>query len=336
LFAVTRTTLVLVLALAAACGKKSGGGPAPDVTGLSAVPANAQVIIGADVAKLAASPLVERAVYQLLLGDPTLAANWKQVREGCKIDLVKQVKQMILVLGPTPAGGRAGTGPALLVATGSIPENDLSDCVGKLVGKGGGGITGTAAAGKTVYQVKDGARVMYFAYGRPDTVVLGTSEAYVVEAINAGKKALEDPELAIYLKNVDQAKPVWAGGRVDPRVKQGLVGVLPGLKAGPTAFVGSIDPTDGVKLELGAIMASSEDAKHLESITNDQKKVIAMWAQAKSLGPMVNAVSIQSASNIVWFRVPLTMDDVNQLLIALDGRSASNQDSPPAGSGSAR
>jgi hypothetical protein len=328
-------TLALVFVLAA-CGKKSDSGPAPDVTGLSAVPANAQVIIGADVAKLAGSPIVERAVRQLLLGDATLAASWQQVREGCKLDIVAQVKHMMLVLGPTPPGGRAGTGPALLIATGSIPENDLSECVGKLVGKGGGEVRGTAVAGKTVYQVKDGQRVMFFAYGRPDTVVLGTSEAYVVEAINAGKKALEDPELAVYLKNIDQNLPLWAVGRVDPRVRQGLVGVLPNLKSGPTAFVGSIDPRDGVKLELGAIMASPDDAKHLESITNDQKKVIAMWAQAKSLGPQVNKVSIQSSSNIVWFRAPLTMDDVNHVLSVLDGRTATAQDSAPAGSGSAR
>lgn len=324
-----RTIALAALALVS-CGKKGGpSGPSPDVTGLSAVPANAEVIIGADVGKLAGSPLVERAVEQLLLTDAKLADSWKRVREGCKIDIVKQVKHMILVLGPTPIGGRAGTGPALLVATGQIPENDLSDCVGKLVGKGGGGVTGTAVAGKTVYQVKDGARMMFFAYGRPDTVVLGTTEAYVIEAIGAGKKALEHPELSAWLKMVDQNLPVWAVGRVDPRVRQGLVGVLPGIKAGPSAFVGSIDPSDGASLVLGAIMASDADAKELESITNTQKGLFAMAAQMKSLGQVVTKVTIQATGNIVWFRAPLSMQDVNDVLSALDAKGRPKQDSPP-------
>jgi hypothetical protein len=323
-------TIALIALVAIGCSKKGdSGGPVPDVAGLAAVPANAEVVIGADIAKLADSPLVVRAAEQLLLGDPTLAAKWKQVSEGCKIDIKKQVKHVMLALGPTPPGGRAGTGPALLVATGSIPENDLADCIGKLVGKGGGTVTGTVVAGKTVYQVKDGARMMFFAYGRPDTVVLGTTEAYVVEAINAGKKATEHPELAAWLQLVDRNLPVWGVGRVDPRVRQGLVGVLPGLKAGPSAFVGSIDPTAGASLQLGAVMASPDDAKQLESITNDQKRLLEAWAQSKSLGQLMHKVTIQSANNIVWFRAPLAMTDVNHLLSVLDGNPPAKQDSPP-------
>jgi hypothetical protein len=71
-----------------------------------------------------------------------------------------------------------------MIATGQLPETDLSECVGKLVGKGGGAVTGKPINGRTLYEVKDGARAMYFAYGRADTVVLGNTEAYVLEAIN--------------------------------------------------------------------------------------------------------------------------------------------------------
>ncbi|MBS1122385.1 MAG: hypothetical protein H6Q90_4613 [Deltaproteobacteria bacterium] len=318
--------------LAAACGKKSDGpsGPPPEVTGLAAVPSNAEVIIGADVGKLADSPIVARAVDQLLLRDPTLAQKWAQVRDGCKLDIARQVKHVMLALGPTPPGGRAGTGPALMVATGTIPEHDLADCIGKLVGKGGGSVTGRDVAGRTVYEVKDGARVMYFSFGRADTVVLGTTEAYVVEAIGAGKKAIDHPELAVWLKQTNQNAPIWGVGRVDERVRKGLVGVLGGLKAGPSAFVGSIDPTEGAKLELGAIMASPEDAKQLESYVNDQKKLLGMVAQAKSLGTVVNKVAITSSGSNVRFRVALDMVDVNQLLSMLDGGQPPAQDSPPS------
>jgi hypothetical protein len=208
-------------ACAFGCGKKADrGGPPPETTGLAAVPFNAEVIVGADVSKLAASPIIERAVDQLLLRDEKLAATWQQVREGCKIDIAKQVKHVLLAVGPTPPGGRPGTGPTLMIATGNIPEADLSECVGKFVGKGGGSITGKTAGGRTVYQVKDGARVMFFAFGRADTVVLGTTESYVIEAIGPGKKALDHPELAAWLKLVDQNLPLWAVGRIDERVRR--------------------------------------------------------------------------------------------------------------------
>lgn len=331
--------LLLVIAIACGCkgNKQQQNGPAPEVTGLSAVPATAEVIIGADVGKLAESPIVERMIEALLQRDGKLAASWKQVREGCKVDVVKQVKHVTLVLGPTPAGGRAGTGPALMIATGQLPEADLSECVGKLVGKGGGAVTGKPLDGRTLYEVKDGARAMYFAYGRADTVVLGNSEAYVLEAINANKKALDHPELAAWLKQVDQRLPLWAVGRVDERVRKGLVGVLPGLKSGPTAFVGTLDPTDGAKVMLGAIMASNEDAKELESFTNTQKKVIAMAAQRMSLAKVVNKVEIKTEGANVYFRAPLEMADVNQLLSMLDGGGPPKQDAPPpAGSGSSQ
>lgn len=317
-------------ACASGCGNKSDrGGPPPETTGLAAVPFNAEVIVGADVGKLAASPIIERAVDQLLLKDAKLAATWQQVREGCKIDITKQVKHVLLAVGPTPPGGRPGTGPTLMVATGNIPETDLSECVGKFVGKGGGSITGKTAGGRTVYQVKDGSRVMFFAFGRADTVVLGNNESYVIEAIGPGKKALDHPELAAWLKLVDQNLPIWAVGRMDDRVRKGLVGVLPGLKAGITAVAGSIDPTAGAKLELATVMATPEDAKQLESFANDQKTLLGMAAQLKSLGKLVNKVSIQASGNVVRFRAPLDMADVNHLLSMLDGGRAAPQDSPP-------
>ncbi|HEU0034702.1 MAG TPA: hypothetical protein VFQ53_28955 [Kofleriaceae bacterium] len=327
----------LALLVSAACGKKSDGpsGPPPEVTGLAAVPSTAEVIIAADVQRLADSPIVERALEQLLVRDPSLAQSWQEVAEGCKIDVAKQIKHVVLVLGPTPKGGRPGTGPVLMVATGSVPETELSACIGKLVGKGGGSVTGKTVAGRTIYQVKDGARVMWFAYGRPDTVVLGTSDAYVHEALSAGKKALDHPELAAWLKQVNQNSPLWAVGRVDERVRNGLVGVAPGLKAGPTAFLGSIDPSEGLKIDAGILMGSPADAKQLESFVSGQKNMIGM---AAGLAPVVKKVSITVDGSMLRLKAPLDMKDVNQLLSVLDGGGSAAQDSPPAdspGSGSA-
>jgi hypothetical protein len=125
---------------------------------------------------------------------------------------------------------------------------------------------------------------------------------------------------------------------VSERVKQGLVRVSEGqIKTGPTAFVGSIDLTDGAKLELGAVMANTEDAKQLESQIKAQLAMLVMVAQAKSMGPLVQKVKLALDGNVVRIGAALTMDDVNHVLSMLDGGAPPKQDSPPAtGSGSAQ
>ncbi|CAN5911642.1 hypothetical protein BH11MYX3_BH11MYX3_23880 [soil metagenome] len=324
---------VLVLSLlASACGKHKDvdRNPPPEVTGLAAVPATAQVLIGADVTKLSDSPIVARAVEQLLMRDPALAARWTEVQESCKLDLTRQVKRVMLALGTPAATAPTGTGPVLMIATGTIAEPDLTACVRTMVGKGGGALTVKTVGGRSLYQVKDGNRIMFFAFGRADTVILGTSEPWVLDALGAGPKAVDNPELKGLLALANQNSPVWAVGKVDERVRQGLVGASGGrLKAGPTAIVASVDPTAGAKLDLGAVMSTPDDAKGLESFANSELKVVTMVAQMKSLGPIVAKVVVSAEGNVVRFRAPLTLDDVNQLLSVLDEKPASEQVSPP-------
>jgi hypothetical protein len=321
-----------------ACSKKSEGpsGPAPELTGLATVPADADIVMVIDVAKVAQSPIIDRAIEQMLSRDQALAAGWQKVADGCKIDVPKQVKFITLVLGPTPPGKHVGEGPLLLVATGNLPEHDLAECVGKMVGTGAGSVSGKTVQGRTLYQVKDGNRVMHFAYGRPDTVVMGASDAYVLEALGIGPKAPSQPELAAWMKLTDQFAPVWFVGRIDDRLKQRLVGVTDKqIKAGASAFVGAVDLTSGAKLDIGVIMADQSDAKALESWTNNQKRAIEMAAQAKAMGQVVHKVAITAEANIVRLRANLNMDDVNHVLSVLDPQPAPAQSpSPPAGAGS--
>lgn len=325
--------LGLGLSFGAACGKKKSADanhPPPEVTGLAAVPASAQVLIAADVTKLSDSTLVARAVDQLLMRDVQLATRWSDVKESCKIDLTRQVKRVMLALGPTPQTQPTGTGPVLMVATGQLVEPDLAACVRTLVGKGGGSLNVKTVAGRSIYEVKDGNRTMLFAFGRPDTVVMSTNEAWLTEALGPGVKAPDAPELKALFPLIDQNAPLWAIGRVDDRVKQGLVNASGGqLKAGPSAIVGSVDPTDGAKLNLGAVMASADDAKSLETFANNELKVVAMVAQAKALGAVVAKVVVQAEGTVVRFRAPLTVEDVNQLLSVLDEKPASEQVTQP-------
>ncbi|MGE5185611.1 MAG: hypothetical protein ACM31C_26300 [Acidobacteriota bacterium] len=335
-----RCAVVLAAALAFGGCRKNSSGPSPEVSGLAAVPASAEVVLAVDVPRVMGSPLVERAVDALLARDPDLAARWQKLHDSCKLDL-DQIKHVVLAIGPSrPAEGATprdsspapppGTGPVLAVATGKLSETDFARCVRDMVGQGGGSLTAKDVAGRTLYEAKDGKRTMYFAFGKPDTVVLGSNEAFVTEALGAGKKALDNPELKHWIELADQNAPMWGAGRVDERVRQGLVRVTNGqLKAGPTAIVMSADTTKGAKLDVGLVMATPEDAKTLESFANTQKGLLGYAAQVKRLGTLVDKLAISATGDLVRFRIDVGVDELNQLLSTLDGKGSAAQDSSP-------
>jgi hypothetical protein len=287
------------------------------------------VVIGIDVAKLAASPIVSRAAEQLLLREPSLAESWAHVNDACKIDVLKQVKHVVLALGPSQTA--AGSGAVLAVATGTLSEPDLATCVRTMVGKGGGTLTVKNVAGRSLYQVKDGNRIMHFGFGRPDTIVLGTDEGWVIEGLSVNKKVLDNPEMAGWLKLVDQYGPVFAVGKVDERVGKGLVAASGGkLTKSADAFFANLDPSAGAKVLLGVVMPDAEAAKQLESFANNELKVLTMVAQLKSLGPIAQKVKTAVDGKLLRFTAELTMEEVNQLLSVLDETPPPEQVTPPA------
>lgn len=321
---------LISIAFVLACGGKSAdkSAPAAEITGLAAVPSSAEAVIGVEVGKLVDSPLVAKIVDQVFLRDATLTSRWEEVKSQCKLELGKNVKRVMLALGPSPA--KPGTGPVLLVATGTFVEQDVAACMRMIVGKGGGTLNGKPLDNRTLYTAKDGNRVIVFAFGRPDTLILGSNEAYVTEALSQkGQKIGDNPEMKRWLGMVDQNAPMWGVGRVDPRVSSGLVNRVSGLTAGPKAIVGTIDPTNGAKIDASIVMASAADANQLESFTKTQLGQIAAAAQLVNLGGVVNKVTTKVSGDAVGLSAALTVDDLNQLLSALDGGAGPTQDAPP-------
>ncbi len=113
-------------------------------------------------------------------------------------------------------------------------------------------------------------------------------------------------------------------------MRGGLVKLTDGqVKAGPVAMIVSANPRDGLALDVGAVMASEQDAKTLESFAKTQLGLMAMAAQAKSLGKVVDKVTISTDKQVVRFKAALSVDDVNLIISALDGGGITAQDSPP-------
>lgn len=326
----------------ACSNKQSAPRVAPEVSGLAAVPASAEVVIVADVSRIINAPLVARAFELLLARDPALASRWDELRKSCSLD-GKQFSHVTLATGPA-SGGQPGTGPVLIVATGRLVETEFAACVRAMVGKGGGALTAKpVATNRTLYEAKQGGRAMYFAFGRADTVVMGANEAFVMEALGTGKKVLDNGDMAAWSGLANQRAPLWAIGKVNPRVGEGLAKVMGGASGGPQGMFASLDLAAGAAFEVGAVMATEKDAKMLETFAKTQLGLLAMAAQAKSLGAVVSKFQISTGRPgqppIVRFAASLDPDDVNQLISALDAGGGSAQISPPqapsSGSGSA-
>lgn len=320
-------------ALAGGCKKQASAPPAA-LTGLGAVPASAEVVVAIDVRRVIDAPLVARAVSELLVRDSVLANSWAKVQDACKLDVGASIKRVMLAIGPH-TGAQPGTGPVLLIATGKLVETELAGCIRAMVGQGGGSLTARPLGTRTLYEAKDGNRVMFFAFGTPDTVLMSASEPYITEALGDGKKLPDNPDMAKWIALANQQAPIWAAGRADERVRQGMVKVAGGqITSGPVAYTASLDPTGGVKLEVDAVMATPADAKTLESFAKTQLGALGMVAQAKSLGTIVDKVSISADGAVLRLRAALDLDEVNQVISVLDGGGGSAQDAPPQGSGS--
>lgn len=324
---------LLLLAALAACGKKSGdggNGPTPELTGLAAVPASAEDVVGFNVKKLLDSQLLVRAVDQLFLRNSSLSSDWGKIRVACKLDLEKSVKRVMLALGPH-AGNAPGSGPTLVVATGKLAESDLSTCLRAMIGKGDGDVTAEPADKATIYAVGDAGKKWFYAFGNADTVVSSSAKPYLLEALGSGKKAPDEPSLQKWIAMADQNAPIWWAGKVNDRISQGLIRQSAGKVAhGPVGMVGSLDPTDGAKLDVKLGMANDADAKQLESFAKTSLTQLAMGAQIYKLGGVVNKVEVTSEGSTVSIRVALTAEEVNQILSALDVGGGGVQDAPPS------
>ncbi len=338
-------SVVLVSALithAAACKKKAAGGAGlAERSGLGAVPASADVVVSIYVAAISSAPLVQQAASKLLLRDSALAARWERLHTACKLDPMA-MKQVVLALGPARAAAPAGSAApmtaapdagkaVLMVVTGPLVEADFASCVRSMVGGGGGTLTAKTVAGRTIYQAKEGVRAVWFGFGKADTVVLGSTEDFVTDALSSGAKIGNNPEFTGWLALIGGNAPLWAIGRVDARVGEGLVKATAGkVVAGPRAILVKADLKAGLNLDLQVQMATAADATNLESFAKAQLGLLKMAAQWKNLGPLAAKLATKLNGTSLQFRADWTTDDLNQLLSVIDSAAPDNETAPPS------
>lgn len=328
-----RRLAVLAVALAATGCKDRRAHQAPPpapVAALGAIPVDATAVVGLDVARLARSRLVARAVEQMLDRDPELRTRLTELSRACELDLTTQVEQVHLALGPV----RTGTRTSLLVATGGLAEATLTRCLQAGVGSGGGEVTVRQSGGRTLYRLVAGRRELFFGFGQARTVVLGPSEDWVVAGLGDGPKVEASPALGPALAKVDRAAAAWAVATIDPELGLALTRLTSGkVTAGPRLVSGSLDPLDGVRASAAFTMVSPADARALADYARGELTLGSLAAQALGLGPVLAKVQVATDGPQVRFSVALTDTEIKDVLAAIDRGRPPGQDAQPAAAG---
>lgn len=325
--------LVLGLGLAVFCSpsckekeKQEPPRPVPiAVTGLAAVPADVRAVIGIDVEAIAGSWLVERAVEQMFLRDPGLAARVDDLIAACRFDPARDLRTLTLALG---AGAQKDQ--ALMVATGKLSEPELVACVRASLAEDGGTVTESEVEGRRFYQTSgrnDRAESVWFTFGDPETLVVATSSEWLAEAVGKGDKVLSRQPMASWIERAGPGAGIWAAGALDERIGGELVALVGGrLSAPPRALLGHLELKDGLSLSLSAVAASAEDAQALVALTQAQLGVGALALQRYGLGPLVSKLTVSAEGDTLHLRVALSEAELKDVLSRIDTTEAPEQD----------
>jgi hypothetical protein len=308
--------------------KKAEPRPVPvDVTGLAAVPAGVRAVVGINVEAIADAWLIERAVEQMFLRDPGLAARVDDLITACRFDPAKDLRTLTLALG---AG--ANQEQALMVATGNFSEPEVAACVRSSLAEDGGTLTESEVEGRRFYQASarsDRADSVWFTFGDPTTLVAATSSEWLAEAVGKGDKVLSKQPMAGWIERADPNAGIWAAGALDEKIGGELVALVGGLvSAPPRALLGHIHLKDGLSLSLSAITASADDARALVALTNKQLRVGALALQRYGLGPVVSKLTVEAEDDTLHLRFALTEEELKDVLSRIDTTPEPEQDTP--------
>lgn len=313
------TCFAIAVALVCGCSDKKKSKKAEEeitplaVQGLAAIPANASAVIGIDVAALAGSPIVARALERMFARDPGLQAALSKVLDDCRLDLKTDVDSATIALVPA----KAEMVDSLLVAKGRFKEGELVACLGKSLGAvAGGRLESATFEGRSLYhQVGGDGPGLWFSFGSPDTVLISSGRGSLEASLGSGPKlAGATTGVARYLSRVDTKANLWAIGMIDPAVGAGLIAATGGQVQAPSAVVATADLKHGLALAADLQMTNEADAKTLISQARAQIKAAAMVLQIDSLGRMVQKAELSADGHWATLRWALNKEELQDLL----------------------
>lgn len=297
------------------------------LAGLDAVPADVQVVLGADVAKLRDSWLVQRAIEQMFKRDPELATRIRQLIDSCQLDPARDIHGVIIALS-RGGGDSAGSDEALMVLTGTFVEARLASCVGQSSAAAGSAVTVKEVEGRVFYKV-DGKQDVWFTLTGPTTLVVATALEQLTRAAGDSDKIASSQVMAPLLARVDQSVGLWGAGLLDPRIGAGLVEQTGGkVAAPPRAVFVELDLERGLTLALGAEMTTVDDSNALLSLIKEQISIGSWALESYGLAAAADKLGVDLQGKTVYLRMSLTEDEIKEVLSRIDSSGRSEQDPP--------
>lgn len=302
------------------------------VEGMNAVPASADVVVGAEIGPLSRSVLIERAVTRMLSSDPGLQGDLEALFTGCGFDPVRDLSTVLVAMDNPAEGAPGSSDRVLLVASGRMSEGKLAACVGKHMSRLGGQLVEKSVSGRVHYQADapPGRMDVWFAFGSPQTLVVSSSQEFLTEALSDGPRLAADSQMAelVHRARVPAAS-LWAAGRVSPEVGKGLAAATGGQVGAPRAMYGHLAAENGLAAELGVELASPDEAKSAVSLANGQLRLLSQIAQKWKLGRAVAKITTEAEGSTLLLRVALTDDELRLVLAPIDTDAGPEQNPAP-------
>jgi hypothetical protein len=325
------TLLLAVAAAAASPGCKGKERRVAEETaraliGMAALPASIDQVIGVDVARLGRSPLVGRAVTALLQSDATLERELTALLDSCQIDVARDLRRLWLGMD------RDGGDRVIVVIEGKLGEGQLAACVGAAIGGAGGRLTGERVAGRTHYHVDQGGDRpdVWFAVAGDGLVAVASSADFLAEATGEGPKLDRSAALAALIERAGPTHGLWFAGSVPAEVGGGLARASGGALTAPRAMFGHAELDGPLEAELGAEMASPAEAERAVSLVKPQLQTLALVAQARGLGRLVNRIAVEATGETLRFRLAVPEDEVRAVVgTTVDTGAVDAQDAAP-------
>jgi hypothetical protein len=317
--AVDRLARALALFLSVTAGACRGGcnrspATAPTAGGaLSWFPAEAQIVLSIDFARLRASPLWER-LAPLVRSNPDDQAQLEELTRRTGFDPLRQIDALVVAF---PEEARNGGAMGLVLRGRDFDETRLVAYVRDQVAKQGDDLFSFRRAGRTLWATRRQPTMAAFF---PDnrTLVLGTGgwAEKMAELGRAGPPsgAETNPVLVNLVRRAGVDNPVWAAAIV-PAATRAHLAADPSLAsgAGVNRLALGIGLSAGLQAKLVADLASREQAQAMAQQVVDAVRAAKQSPQVllMGVGPYLDGVSARAENVSTEVVVNLTIPQVN-------------------------
>ncbi len=294
---VTIPSLLIACAVATAgckgdSSKPGGGKDAADP--LNYVPATSNLLVGVDVPKVSASPLVRQVLIPTLQGSDTSRAD--AIQSAC-LDGMKSIT----------LGGETGDHGAMVFVANGLQESQLPACAAALADVGADEVTVTREGRVSKVSARGQRSWVGWGAGGAAVSVNGADDAAAVELVlSAADKRSDNSDLKALIGDTKTDANIWFSFR-NPSGAAAVEGVPYKMLSAH----GTIDLSSGFVLDMVARAENPEEATRMVETVRNQLKSSAAMPPFKVL---YDGHRIGAKGDLVEFRLVLSQAQVETLV----------------------